>query len=660
VDRDQLDGHLVDGHVPRRQLNRDPRGPLLAVAVAHLLLAAACAAAVGAPAAGAGTWVVATVAFALAGLARIELEHRRGRMTVTPSHAVLAVSFGALPVAGVAVTAALGEVLSLSLRRVGGFKVVYNGAGRGFAAAAGAATYWAFGPGEGVAAWPAALAGTLAFTLANLLATSVALGVVEQRPVRSVAAHGGPTALLAAAIAAPVGLVGLELWRESVLAPLVLLPLVGALAVNARDAAAGRREHELVAGLYDAARDASRLTRPDTLAATVAGNVTDLIVASGAACMWRTKEGEWVGSTAGDLEATSWERAGAALAALAPGHEAVLDRCDGFGDGDGVLLVAREVDVAVDVVLVARRRQPDGRTPTPELSTLRALATHATLGLQNAALLAEVERALARQVDLNREKGEFVATVSHELRTPLAAMSGFVDTVMRLGDRLGPERSRAYLERALEQGGRLARLIDDLLAVAAADHARLQADSRVVGVQALLDTVRRTTSAAAGPRLLLRIADGTPSTLVTDVDKVSRILVNLVENAAKYSDGRIRLEACGGPTHLDFVVEDDGPGIPEGQEDRIFLPFVQLDQSTTRRHGGTGLGLHLCRQLAAVLGAEVSFERPDHGGARFRVRFRGGDLGRVVEFPLRRADTAGADGERRPDGANGLVPDAMV
>jgi signal transduction histidine kinase len=560
-----------------------------------------------------------------------------------------------------AVAAGVGEVLSLSLRRVDRFKVLYNGAGRAFAAAAGAATYWSLGPDQGVAAWPAALAGTLAFTLANLLATSVALGVVEQRPVRSVVAHGGPTALLAAAIAAPVGLVGLELWRESMLAPLVLVPLVGALAVNARDAAAGRREHELVAGLYDAARDASRLTKADTLAATVAGNVTDLIVASGAACMWRTKEGAWVGETVGDLEVVSWERAGAALAALAPGHEAVLERCDGFADGDGVLLVAREVDVAVDVVVVARRRQPDGRTPTPELSTLRALATHATLGLQNATLLAEVERALARQLDLNREKGEFVATVSHELRTPLAAMSGFVDTVMRLGDRLGPERSQAYLERALEQGGRLGRLIDDLLAVAAADHAQLRPDSGTIAVRDLLHDVRRTTSAVAGARLLLRIHEGTPATFVTDADKASRILVNLVENAAKYSDGRIRLEACGGPTHLDFMVEDDGPGIPEGQEDRIFQPFVQLDQSTTRRHGGTGLGLHLCRQLAAIIGAEVSFERPDTGGARFRLRFRGGDLGEMVEFEVGRADTtAGADPAPQVDEPAGVATDAMV
>lgn len=229
--------------------------------------------------------------------------------------------------------------------------------------------------------------------------------------------------------------------------------------------------------------------------------------------------------------------------------------------------------------------------------------------------------ALVRQADLNHEKAEFVASVSHELRTPLAAMTGYVDTVARLGHRLGPEQSDRCLQRALEQGARLARLIDDLLASAAADHASLAVEARVVAVSSLLADVRRTTSAIAGERLAVDIAPWTPAAFVTDPDKVVRILVNLVENAAKYSDGPVRLHARSRASTLEFVVDDDGPGIPAGQEDRIFGPFVQLDQSATRRRGGTGMGLHLCRQLASVLGAEVAFERPPGGGASFRLRF---------------------------------------
>jgi signal transduction histidine kinase len=111
--------------------------------------------------------------------------------------------------------------------------------------------------------------------------------------------------------------------------------------------------------------------------------------------------------------------------------------------------------------------------------------------------------------------------------------------------------------------------------------------------------------------------------LVTDEDKLQRVLTNLVENALKYAPtGAVEVAASRDATGTTFTVADRGPGIPPVDRDRIFERFVQLDQSSTRRQGGTGLGLHLCRSVVALLGGTLAVDdRADGGaGAVFSVR----------------------------------------
>jgi signal transduction histidine kinase len=120
---------------------------------------------------------------------------------------------------------------------------------------------------------------------------------------------------------------------------------------------------------------------------------------------------------------------------------------------------------------------------------------------------------------------------------------------------------------------------------------------------------------------VIRDLDPNLAPVVTDVPKVHRILSNLLENALKYTPAGSTVVIRGreSVTGLVLLVEDDGPGIPEESADRVFERFYQVDQTATRRVGGTGLGLYICRRLAEALGGELTLERSGDRGSVFRL-----------------------------------------
>jgi signal transduction histidine kinase len=280
--------------------------------------------------------------------------------------------------------------------------------------------------------------------------------------------------------------------------------------------------------------------------------------------------------------------------------------------------VSAQHENAGSVVIVVLRDGVASAGTKSRVETLAAFAQSAALIVSNARLHEEREIALARQVDLNRQKSDFVAAVSHELRTPLAVMLGSVHTLERLDGRMTPEQRTQLFDMTVDQGGRLQRLIDELLLVAAAEHADVHVELEHVDIAELFASVELATKASTKGRVVSTITGG--GTIVTDASKVERILLNLVENAAKYApDGPIELRSTrvGDEKHL--AVVDHGPGIPELERDRVFERFVQLDQSSTRRQGGTGLGLHLCRQLAEVVGGRMTVTETPGGGCTFSL-----------------------------------------
>jgi two-component system, OmpR family, phosphate regulon sensor histidine kinase PhoR len=247
--------------------------------------------------------------------------------------------------------------------------------------------------------------------------------------------------------------------------------------------------------------------------------------------------------------------------------------------------------------------------------------------------LTEGRRLLSEQVEqlqeLNQLKDEFVANVSHELRTPLTAIIGSVMTVAGLGDMLDPVERHEMLVGAERQAKRLAELLENLLA-----ESRLMGDAPSivptwVKIRPFLDEIADTIRFRAPDRVIM-ITGNRHLEVVTDRTLLDRILFNLGDNAIKYSDGPVRFmaEADGDGVRIDVV--DEGPGIEPEDLPRIFEQFEQLDGSMSRRVGGVGLGLHLCSQAAAVLGAEISVTSRVGEGSAFSLR-----LPRQVPLPAR-------------------------
>jgi PAS domain S-box-containing protein len=221
---------------------------------------------------------------------------------------------------------------------------------------------------------------------------------------------------------------------------------------------------------------------------------------------------------------------------------------------------------------------------------------------------AGMEAAHAEAVEANKAKSEFLATMSHELRTPLTAVVGYTELLAE--EIAGPitPMQRLQLERVRASSEQLLILVEDLLSFARLEGGREQ----VVAEPFALADVVRDALAVIEPllekrQLVLRV-DVPPHAvgLVTDQPKLRQILVNLLANAAKFTErGEVTLHVRVAGDVLEAHVRDTGQGIAREHWERIFDTFWQVDQKLTRRFGGTGLGLSVARQLARLLGGDV-------------------------------------------------------
>jgi PAS domain S-box-containing protein len=318
--------------------------------------------------------------------------------------------------------------------------------------------------------------------------------------------------------------------------------------------------------------------------------------------------------------------------------------------GDGYQQVFREGNVR-DYALELRHRDGSVRSVLYNASTYQDKAGM-VIGVFAAARditerkRVEAELAGAKQVAeaANRAKSEFLANMSHEIRTPMTAILGFADLldgeVMCCPEcprnTLCPQRQtgREAVTTIQRNGNHLLALINDILDLSKIEAERLQIEPTGCSpVQLLADVVSLMRPQAAAKHLKLKteLDHPLPESVFTDPVRLRQILVNLVGNAIKFTDQgevciAVRLSADGGCLRLCFDVTDTGIGMNEAQVGQLFQPFSQMDNSPTRKFGGTGLGLCISKHLAEALGGSIKVRSEPGKGSTFRVTIDPGPL----------------------------------
>lgn len=243
------------------------------------------------------------------------------------------------------------------------------------------------------------------------------------------------------------------------------------------------------------------------------------------------------------------------------------------------------------------------------------------LRLRAAIRAAEEARAAAEQA--NGAKSQFLAMMSHEMRTPLNGIIGIGELLVEdAQESAAPPRTAEGLERMVKSARHLLRLVDDILDLSRIEAGKLELQPEPIDLPALI----RDTAAALRPQIdragnQLDIAlDPPPPPLEADPLRVRQILFNLLGNAAKFTkDGTIRISAAARDGLIAITVSDSGIGFAADRAEALFEEFRQGDPSTTRRYGGSGLGLSISRKLARAMGGDITGTSAPGAGASFTL-----------------------------------------
>lgn len=224
----------------------------------------------------------------------------------------------------------------------------------------------------------------------------------------------------------------------------------------------------------------------------------------------------------------------------------------------------------------------------------------------------------------NRAKSQFLANMSHEIRTPMTAILGFSESLM---ESVRDPEAVDSVQTILRNGEHLMTLINDILDLSKIEEGQLQIEFIPCNPAEVLQEIHalmRGRAEAKSIQLRLKVQGPLPSRVRTDPTRLRQILINLVGNAIKFTEhGSVQMTASckqeDGLAKLAFTVEDTGMGMSPEQQTRLFRPFVQADDSMSRRFGGTGLGLTISKRLAEKLGGDIHVESEAGVGSTFRV-----------------------------------------
>jgi PAS domain S-box-containing protein len=236
---------------------------------------------------------------------------------------------------------------------------------------------------------------------------------------------------------------------------------------------------------------------------------------------------------------------------------------------------------------------------------------------------AEILEAKQKAEEATKAKSEFLANMSHEIRTPMNAVIGLAHLALKTEM---TARQRDYLTKIHNAGISLLGIINDILDFSKIEAGKLDIENIDFHMDDVIHTVTTLTAQKAhdkGLELLVNYPSSLPQDLVGDPLRVGQIITNLVNNAVKFTEkGEIdvnaeMLEQTGTKVQLRFTVRDTGLGMTKEQAAKLFVPFTQADMSTTRKHGGTGLGLTICRRLVDLMGGRIWLESEPGAGTIF-------------------------------------------